>query len=144
MHKENKCSKLFDPSLPKMEDPLVQIFKMQEQLQDFLAKKGRAIDYRSASFKDRVDDITIQWRNMNTEMTELLDRLPWKEWKTYSDEQLTDFIDDEHMLEVYYEYVDVFHFFVNVGLALGIDGEILEKLYYTKNKENFDRQDRGY
>ena len=127
-----------------MEDPLVQIFKMQEQLQDFLAKKGRAIDYRSASFKDRVDDITIQWRNMNTEMTELLDRLPWKEWKTYSDEQLTDFIDDEHMLEVYYEYVDVFHFFVNVGLALGIDGEILEKLYYTKNKENFDRQDRGY
>ena len=144
MHKENKCSQLFDPNLPKMQEPLVEIFKMQAQLQGFLANKGRAIDYENASFKERVDDITRQWRNMNTEMTELLDRLPWKEWKTYSDEQLAGFTDDEHKLEVYYEYVDVLHFFVNVGLALGIDGEILEKLYYTKNKENFDRQNRGY
>jgi hypothetical protein len=33
---------------------------------------------------------------------------------------------------------------MNVGLALGIDGDTFEKLYITKNKENFDRQARGY
>jgi dimeric dUTPase (all-alpha-NTP-PPase superfamily) len=48
------------------------------------------------------------------------------------------------MLETWYEYADMLHFFVNIGLALGITGDDLEKLYVTKNKENFDRQNRGY
>jgi dimeric dUTPase (all-alpha-NTP-PPase superfamily) len=78
------------------------------------------------------------------EMTELLDRLPWKEWKTYTEAQKAGFLSEEDKLETYYEYIDVFHFFMNVGLALGIDGDTFEKLYITKNKENFDRQARGY
>ena len=50
----------------------------------------------------------------------------------------------EELLETKFEYVDMFHFFMNIGLLLGIDGNELAELYYLKNKENFARQERGY
>lgn len=139
---ENKCSHLFNQ---EVELPTIaEMFEMQKSLQDHLAIKGKALDYDFASFKQRVDDISTQWRNMNLEMSELLERLPYKEWKTYPERSLEGFKSEEDKLETYYEYIDVFHFFMNVGLALGIDGETFRKLYATKNKENFDRQERGY
>jgi len=140
---ENKCSHLYDQKVEF--DPTIEVMlKMQAQLQKKLAEKGRAIDYENATFKERVDDISRQWRNMNLEMAELLERLPFKEWKTYTEDQKAGFINDEQKLEIWYEYIDVFHFFMNVGLALGIDGLTFKKLYATKNRENFDRQTRGY
>lgn len=117
---------------------------MQLSLQNHLADKGKALRYETASFKERVDDITRQWRNINLEMAELIERLPFKEWKSYTQEQRADFASEEERLEILYEYIDVFHFFMNVGLALGVDGETFKRLYATKNKENFDRQARGY
>lgn len=141
---ENKCSHLFDESIPKLNNPIVDMFNMQASLQRHLAEKGRALDYDNASHKEKVDDISKQWRNISLEFAELLERLPFKEWKTYSPEVLAGFKDDADMLETYYEYIDMFHFFMNIGLALGIDGDTFEKLYVSKNKENFDRQARGY
>jgi dimeric dUTPase (all-alpha-NTP-PPase superfamily) len=143
LNSENKCADLFK-DCSKLQDPVVDMFNMQASLQKHLAAKGRALDYDTASFKEKVDDISRQWRNMNLEMSELLERLPFKEWKTYPEDSLSGFRSQEEMLETYYEYIDVFHFFMNVGLALGIDGDTFEKLYVTKNKENFDRQARGY
>lgn len=144
LNPENKCSHLFDANLPKLNNPVVDMFNMQLALQKHLAEKGRSIDYENADFKTRVDDISKQWRNISLEFAELLERLPFKEWKTYTPEQLAGFKDDADMLETYYEYIDMFHFFMNIGLALGIDGDTFEKLYISKNKENFDRQARGY
>ena len=144
MNPENKCADLFDPNLKKLENPVVDMFNMQRSLQDHLAAKGRALNYGTATHKEKVDDISKQWRNISLEFAELLERLPFKEWKTYSPEQLAGFKDDTDKLETYYEYIDMFHFFMNIGLALGIDGETFEKLYVTKNQENFDRQARGY
>lgn len=143
LNPENSCSNLFT-DCPKLADPIVDMFNMQASLQRFLAEKGRAVNYDTASFHDRVKDITVQWRNMNMEMTELLERLPWKEWKSYTDAQKADFLSEQDKLETFYEYIDVFHFFMNIGLALGIDGNTFEKLYVTKNKENFDRQNGKY
>ena len=141
---ENKCSHLYSQSVSKLDNPLVELFNMQLSLQKNLAARGRGVDYSTADFKTRVDDITKQWRNLTLEFSELLERLPFKEWKTYSPEQLQGKITEEEQLEIWYEYSDMLHFFMNIGLALGINGEILEKLYVTKNKENFDRQKRGY
>lgn len=135
---------MFTGDVPKLNNPLVDIFNIQLKLQKQMAEKGRAVDYETASFLDCVQDITIQWRNLNMEMGELLERLPWKEWKSYTPEQLAGIMTDEELLEVFYEYSDVFHFFINIGLALGIDGELLEKLYVSKHQENIDRQNRGY
>ena len=143
LNPENKCADLFK-DVPKLENPVVDMFNMQRSLQDRLASTGRALDLSKATHKQKVDDISVQWRNMTLEFAELVERLPFKEWKTYSPEVLEGFKDEEDMLETYYEYIDMFHFFMNIGLALGIDGETFEKLYITKNKENFDRQARGY
>ena len=144
LNPENKCAQLFSDDIPKLNDPIVDMFKMQASLQAHLAATGRALDYTTASHKQKVDDLSKQWRNMTLEFSELLERLPFKEWKTYSPEVLMGFKDDADRLETYYEYIDMFHFFMNMGLALGIDGETFEKLYVSKNKENFDRQARGY
>lgn len=144
LNPENKCAHLFAREVDTDAVSIEVMFEMQASLQKNLAAKGRALDYPNASFQDRVKDITTQWRNMNLEMAELLERLPYKEWKTYSDEQKAGFTSEEQRLEVLYEYIDVFHFFMNVGLALGVDGETFRRLYATKNQENFERQARGY
>lgn len=143
LNPENKCASLFK-DVPKLENPVVDMFNMQRSLQDRLAATGRALDLSKATHKQKVDDISVQWRNMTLEFAELLERLPFKEWKSYPEQTLSGFKNEEDMLETYYEYIDMFHFFMNIGLALGIDGETFEKLYITKNKENFDRQARGY
>lgn len=144
LNPENKCSHLYKQDVPKLKNPVVDMFNMQASLQKHLAEKGRAVDYDNASFKEKVDDISNQWRNLTLEFAELLERLPFKEWKTYPEDRLMGFNGEEDMLETYYEYIDMFHFFMNIGLALGIDGEVFERLYTTKNAENFDRQARGY
>lgn len=145
LNPENKCSHLIkDFEHRRFDNPVEEMFQMQNKLQKFLAKKGRAIDYDEASFKDRVDDISRQWRNLNLEIAELIERLPYKEWKSYPQHTLDGDIEDEEMLEIMFEYIDCWHFFMNIGLALGIDGEMFEKLYAIKNKENFDRQEGKY
>lgn len=145
LNPENKCSHLFDQDVGDLSEITIDaMFYMQRKLQENLAFKGRALDYAEAPFAARVRDVSTQWRNMNLEMAELMERLPYKEWKTYTKEQKEGFVSEEQRLEVLYEYIDVFHFFMNVGLALGVDGETFRRLYATKNKENFARQARGY
>jgi dimeric dUTPase (all-alpha-NTP-PPase superfamily) len=141
---ENSCASLFTSDVPKLNDPLVDMFNIQMKLQKHLAARGRGVDYEMAPYMECINDITVQWRNLTLEFAELLERLPFKEWKTYSPEQKAGAMTDEEHLELLYEYADMFHFFMNIGLALGVDGQLLEKLYVTKNKENIDRQKRGY
>jgi len=142
MNPENKCAQLYEEK--KLKKPLHEMFAMQLELQRDMLKRGKGIDFENASFKDKVDELTKQWRNFNTEFTELLERLPFKEWKTYTSEELKGYIDKEHERECKYEYIDMWHFFINVGLLLGVSADEFVSLYVTKNKENFDRQDRGY
>lgn len=142
---ENKCAHLYSQPVDLSEVTIEEMFRLQLALQDHVLKvKGRGMDYRNDDFTKRVGDLSTQWRNMTTEFTEMLERLPFKEWKNYSAEQKSGFTSEEHRLEVLYEYIDMFHFFMNMGLALGVDGETFKRLYATKNKENIDRQNRGY
>ena len=140
---ENTCAHLVEgkniapPTLREM-------FEMQLSLQRNMFARGKGIDYENASFKDRVDQLTIQKRNLDTEFVELLERLPWKEWKTYPQESLAGFLSKEQELETKFEFVDMFHFFMNIGLLIGITPEELSTMYYLKNEENFERQKRGY
>lgn len=142
--KKTKCSHLFKTQGVDTDIDISDMFSLQAALQTALAAKGKAVDPASASFKDKVDDITRQWRNMNMEMAELLERLPFKEWKTYSEEEKAGKLSPEEKLEIWYEYIDVFHFFLNIGLQLGIDGPMFKKLFVTKNMENLERLKKGY
>ncbi len=143
LNPENKCADLFKDDI-ESDISISDLFNMQLSLQKFLAQKGRAVDYETASFKEKVDDISRQWRNLNLEVAELLERLPYKEWKSYPEAALQGFESEEQKLETQYEFVDCMHFMLNIGLALGINGEIFKKLYISKNKENFKRQNEKY
>lgn len=142
MNPENKCAQLMTDNVPDIS--ITDMLNMQKKLQDFYAAKGRAVNLDTASFKEKVNDVTVQFRNFSSEFIELINNLPHKEWKTYSPEQLAGFTSEEHKLESQYEVIDMFHFFLNMCLLMDIDGPTFQKLYYTKNKENFDRQARGY
>ena len=142
MNPENKCAQLM--SQDSKELTLKEMFDMQLSLQKNMFARGKGIDYVNGTFKEKVDNITIQFRNLLLEFAEMEENLPFKEWKTYSPEQLAGWISEEHMLETKFEYVDMWHFFMNIGLLIGITPEEFSKMYYLKNKENFDRQERGY
>jgi hypothetical protein len=117
---------------------------MQLSLQREYFKRGKGIDYDNASFKEKINEIKSQKINFDSEFNELLDTLPWKPWRSYTEDQLKGFASPEVKLEAQYEIIDGFHFFMNMCLLMDIDGDTFEKLYMTKNKENFDRQERGY
>jgi hypothetical protein len=141
---ENKCADLVnseDVKYPSIEE----MFDMQLQLQRFLhEKKPQCLDFDHATFMDKMKEIKNQWTYLTTEYVELIERVPFKTWKSYSPEQKVGFLSEEDKLETQFEYIDMFHFFMNIGLLIGIDGKTFAKLYYLKNKENFDRQNRGY
>jgi uncharacterized protein YabN with tetrapyrrole methylase and pyrophosphatase domain len=142
LNPENKCAQLWSKETPEVkyqEQTLSKIFEMQKSLQLRLGQ-----DFSHMTLEERTQLIKDNYTYMITEMTELIENLPFKHWKKYSDEQKRDFTSEEHRLETWYEWCDVLHFFVNVGLLLGIDGETAWRLYATKNAENFARQDRGY
>lgn len=71
----------------------------------------------------------------------------WKPWKKRHAEMFGKNIRDlsaEDQLEIKFELIDQFHFFMNKFIALGMSAEEIFKLYYLKNKHNFERQDNGY
>ena len=142
LNPENTCADLINNETKR--PSLEEMFRMQLSLQNNMFERGKGIDSVNGSFKDKVDNLTIQKRNFDGEFHELLERLPWKEWKTYKPEELAGWTSREQMLETKFEFVDMFHFFMNIGLLIGITPDELSEMYYLKNKENFDRQERGY
>jgi dimeric dUTPase (all-alpha-NTP-PPase superfamily) len=142
LNPENKCAQLWNKEIPKLqpgEQSLNKMFEMQLSLQKRLGQ-----DFSKMSLEQRTQLIKDNYVYMITEMTELIENLPFKHWKKYNPEQRQDFTSEEQKLETYYEFIDIMHFFMNVGLLLGIDGDTAWRLYATKNAENWARQDRGY
>jgi hypothetical protein len=71
----------------------------------------------------------------------------WKNWKTAFAEaqqkKLSDLSEGE-LLELQFEVVDMFQFWFNMALAVGVDAERFYNLYQAKVRENYDRIKRGY
>lgn len=71
----------------------------------------------------------------------------WKPWKKDHDaamnRKFSDLTDIE-VLELQYEWIDKLHFMLNVAIAIGLTPQLITNLYAAKNKENRDRQARGY
>jgi len=81
------------------------------------------------------------------ENAEILDRLPWKDWKTDHRNRIADgaALREDDRLEIKYELVDKLHFLLNMMIQAGfVSWHEVESFYYAKNKENFSRQERGY
>jgi hypothetical protein len=71
----------------------------------------------------------------------------WKKWKKaypeYSDKKFSD-LSPEDQLECKFEIVDMLHFFMNYAASIGMTSKEMYNMYMSKNKENRDRQKRGY
>jgi dimeric dUTPase (all-alpha-NTP-PPase superfamily) len=141
LNPENKCSQLYkNNAVDGLNGQWIErMFEMQQSLQSHLGQ-----DLSKMSLQERTDLIMKNWSYLTAEYTEMLENLPFKSWKKYTDEQKQTFNNAEHQLETYYEFIDIFCFFCNIGILLGIDGKTFTNLYVTKNQENFDRQKRGY
>ena len=133
-NQENKCSHLEildeDP-INKFEDML----QKQKELQNAL---GNNMD--NLSDKEKVAKFKEWYICIMAEFVETLDKLPWKEWKNYKTYELS----KEESLELEFELIDIFHFYMNILLVFKVDPKRFYNLYNAKWKENHDRIKRGY
>ncbi len=71
----------------------------------------------------------------------------WKYWKQdYSKYGVMKFSDlsENDQLECKFEIIDILHFFLNMAISVGMTPQEMYNMYMSKNKENRDRQKRGY
>ena len=71
----------------------------------------------------------------------------WKPWKSshakLADMKFSDMSEDDKK-ELKMELIDIQHFLFNMMLAAGMTTDELFNYYFSKNKENRARQERGY
>lgn len=97
----------------------------------------------SKCYADRVAFIKEHSIHLNQEINEMLYELPFfKPWKDYSNITVGEV--EEGFNKAKKEYIDALHFFVNIGIMLGLDSVTVLDMYKEKNKENIRRQDEGY
>lgn len=81
--------------------------------------------------------------HLTQELHETLYSLPYfKPWKDYSAMTIEEYEAD--MEEARKEFIDMFHFVLNIALALGMSDKDIYDMYMAKNEENHRRQDEGY
>lgn len=107
---------------------------IQRKLQDRL----KTLEFKTE--QERTLFIKHHAQYVDQELHEMLRELPFfKEWKNY------DNWDHKTKLELAKEeFVDVFHFVLNIALALDISAEDLYCRYLAKNNVNHERQNNGY
>lgn len=135
-------------------EPLRELFEMQLQSQrevyhtDFLKMQERLgdvreyLDWNYHAIQDELREFFTALGGIDTHGNAI-----WKPWKkAFTEAQNKPLIEltDNEVLELWYELVDVFHFFINMCLAVGLKPETLFNLYCAKSTENKLRQLRGY
>jgi dimeric dUTPase (all-alpha-NTP-PPase superfamily) len=79
-----------------------------------------------------------KWMAMEDELNEFKNWLSWKWWtKKIVPEETA-------KLELKYELIDLLHFWLSCCNTLDMSAQEIIDIYMAKNKENFDRQKRGY
>lgn len=116
-------------------DKLEKIIQLQNELS---AKVSASRDeFVAMSDEDKTKWVNNYLMAISNEMEELRRCFPFKWWKKHQTINLE---------EARKEWIDVFHFIINLGLVLGfkLDGSDIYEEYCSKNKVNHDRQSQGY
>lgn len=110
-------------------DKLDIMMKMQKELQEKLAvEKFGKLEFNQEYINNNMIALV-------DELFETLRETPFKYWK--KNQKL-------NINAARQEAVDSFHFFMNLLIGLGIDSEMLYKMYCEKNKINHERVKEGY
>lgn len=115
-------------------DRLQQMLSMQAELQQKINGPDWALNRQTD--RERIANIQLNVFALIAELYEMMDEMTWKPWATA--EPAINF----HPARA--ELIDVWHFFMNLMLHLGIEGDDLYRMYCEKNKINHRRQDEGY
>lgn len=157
----DKAADAYVGAITKGIDPLQVMLDMQKSLQvrlandrdycyhpDKLATAGDVVAWMREQ-KDCIDD---EFRELLTSLGEMSKGEKdasgvWKKWKArYLEAQAKPIseMSPEDQLEIKFELIDIMHFVFNMAIGLNMTAEEMFKLYYLKNKHNFERQDNGY
>lgn len=150
---DNKCADLeVKDYYSESNDTLGMVYNKQKELQERLG-----FNFEGWTLKEIADFWMVNKHAMSDELNEMFDALggvndgiasaAWKYWKQDNakakDMRIED-LSDEDRLELYYEWIDGLHFFMNFAISIGMTAKDVVNLYMAKNEENHDRQNRGY
>jgi hypothetical protein len=154
----NPCSHLeIEDHYSKSLNTLSDIYNLQKDIQEkvygYNFEKMRELDL--LSFRQFFD---WNYHAIQDELREVFEALGgvnqgignavWKPWKAnhYNKAPHMKFSDmsESDLKELKMELIDIQHFLFNMMLAVGLTPEELYNYYFSKNKENRERQKRGY
>lgn len=128
------------------------IYDKQKELQ---TRYG--FDFSEWTLKQIADFWMVNKHAMSDELNEMFDSLggvkdgigsaAWKYWKRdnkkAAEMKISDLTESDK-LELFYEWIDGLHFFMNFAISMGMTSKDIINLYMAKNSENHQRQERGY
>lgn len=98
-------------------------------------KMPQGLDPRNMSEEEKalfIKDMTLA---LTDELHELLAEVGWKPWASSR---------HVNVESARGELIDALHFFLNLALALDLDGDTIKELYHAKHQKNQQRQEEGY
>ncbi len=82
---------------------------------------------------------------IDSEREEIRDRLNWKAWKKDHRAGREAALTEDELFEIKFELIDELHFLANKLIKAGFTSwNEVERWYLAKNRENIDRQEKGY
>ena len=151
---DNECKDLevvnfYDKSTTQLADIMENQKIMQEQTYGF--------NFDIMSIRDIMNFWHVNTHAVVDEIHEMTDALGgikdgdgnavWKYWKTahkkYENMKISDLSENDKK-ELYMEWVDILHFFINYASSIGLDAKTAYNYYFAKAEENKQRQARGY
>jgi|TARA_B110000259_G_scaffold54937_1_gene64678 hypothetical protein len=151
---DNECKDLevkdfYDQSATHLED----IMSHQKEMQE----KTYGIKFDEMSIREVMDFWHVNTHAVIDELHEMTDALGgikdgsgnavWKYWKAdfkkYETMKVSDLSEDDRK-ELFMEWIDVLHFFINYAASIGLDAKTAYNYYFAKAEENKNRQKRGY
>ena len=150
---DNQCSDLkVEDHYKNTNDTFGMTYNKQKELQ---ARLG--LDYSNLTLKQIAERWMVNKHALSDELNEMFDALggindgigsaAWKYWKqdnAKASKMTIDDLTEADKLELYYEWIDGLHFYMNFAIAIGMTSEDIVNLYMAKQKENINRQERGY
>jgi hypothetical protein len=128
------------------------IYNKQKELQ---TRYG--FDFSGWTLKEIADFWMVNKHALSDELNEMFDSLggvkdgigsaAWKYWKgdnKKAAEMKVSDLSESDKLELFYEWIDGLHFYMNFAISMGMTSKDIINLYMAKNAENHDRQERGY
>ena len=151
---DNECKDLevqdfYDQSATHLE----YIMSHQKEMQE----KTYGIKFEDMSIREVMNFWHVNTHAVIDELHEMTDALGgikdgsgnavWKYWKAdfkkYETMKVSDLSEDDRK-ELFMEWIDVLHFFINYAASIGLDAKTAYNYYFAKAEENKNRQKRGY